>query len=324
MTKPLTSVAAMMLYEQGRLALRQPIAEILPEFADARVYSRLCAQSGHRAGRADPGLAPADPHLRHDLRLPAQTRWTTRDRLMDVEFFPPDDFSLADAVQRWATVPLLFQPGTGWNYGVSTDVLGRVVEVVSGMPLDRFFAEHITGPLGMVDTAFTVPAEKADRFAGLYATGTGRPDPQGQLHHRPARHGHVLLRRRRAGLHSGGLPAFHQDAAGPGRAGRSAAAGQPDGGLHGPQSPARQRRHPDHRPADQPPRRVRRGGLRARLRGVGRPGPDRGPASPGEYSWGGLASTTFWVDPVERITAVFMTQLIPSATYPIRPELRGW
>ena len=81
-------------------------------------------------------------------------------RLLDVEFFPPG----ATAGRRGAAVgavPLLFQPGTGWNYGVSTDVLGRVVEVVSGMPLDRFFAEHITGPLGMVDTAFTVPAEKA-------------------------------------------------------------------------------------------------------------------------------------------------------------------
>ena len=131
MTKPLTSVAAMMLYEQGRLALRQPIAEILPEFADARVYPRVGAQSGHRAGRADPGLAPAHPHLRHDVRLPAPAP-DGRDAPADGRRVLPAG-RLHPGRRRAAVgrrCRCCSSRARGWNYGVSTDVLGRVVEVV--------------------------------------------------------------------------------------------------------------------------------------------------------------------------------------------------
>jgi CubicO group peptidase (beta-lactamase class C family) len=180
MTKPLTSVAAMMLYEQGRLALRQPIAEILPEFADARVYQLGSA--------LNPATVPAEPILVWHLLTHTsgmtygflhQHPMDEMHRLMDVEFFPPDDFSLADAVQRWATVPLLFQPGTGWNYGVSTDVLGRVVEVVAGKPLGEVLAERVYGPLKMSDTTFLVPADKSGRVAQALPAhpDTGAPYP---------------------------------------------------------------------------------------------------------------------------------------------------
>jgi CubicO group peptidase (beta-lactamase class C family) len=325
MTKPLTSVAAMMLYEQGLLSLRQPVAEILPEFATARVYTL--------GSSLNPGTVPAEPILLWHLLTHTsgmtygflhQHPMDELHRLMDVEFFPPDDFSLADAVQRWATVPLLFQPGTGWNYGVSTDVLGRVVEVVSGMPLDRFFAERITGPLGMADTAFTVPAEKAGRFAGLYLSAKAgqtpirkddfTTDPRGPVTFFSGGGGLVstaadYLRFTRMLLNRGELDGVR---------------------LLG------------SRTVDYMTRNHLPGGVD--IPALGRPmspqdafdgvgfglgfsvslAPVRTEVlgSAGEFAWGGLASTAFWVDPVERITVVFMTQLIPSSTYPIRSELR--
>ena len=129
------------------------------------------------------------------------------------------------ACAAWARFPLLFEPGTEWNYSVATDVLGRVVEVVSGLSLDGFFAERIFGPLGMTDTAFSVPADDLDRLAALYvsdARRAARPaQPDGRGRH-PSRH--VPLRRRRAGLHGGGLPPVHPDARARRRAGRGPAA----------------------------------------------------------------------------------------------------
>ena len=326
MTKPLTSVAAMMLYEQGRLALRQPIAEILPEFADARVYQLGSA--------LNPGTVPAEPirvwHLlTHTSGMTYgflhQHPMDEMHRLMDVEFFPPDDFSLADAVQRWATVPLLFQPGTGWNYGVSTDVLGRVVEVVSGTPLDRFFAEHITGPLGMLDTAFTVPAEKADRFAGLYVTGKAGQTPIRKDDFTTDPRGTVTFFSGGGGLVSTAADYLRFTRMLLGR-------GELDGvRLLGSRTVDYMTRN--HLPGNVDiPTIGRPMSPQDAFDGVGfglgfavsvDPVRTEVLASPGEYSWGGLASTAFWVDPVERITAVFMTQLIPSATYPIRPELRA-
>jgi CubicO group peptidase (beta-lactamase class C family) len=326
MTKPLTSVAAMMLYEQGRLALRQPVAEILPEFADARVY---------KLGSAlNPGTVPAEPiqvwHLlTHTSGMTYgflhQHPMDEMHRLLDAEFFPADGLTLAEAVQRWSRVPLLFQPGTGWNYGISTDVLGRVVEVVSGMPLDRFFAERITGPLGMVDSGFTVPAEKAERCAGLYvAAKAGQtpirkddftPDPRGPVRFLSGGGGLVsttadYLRFIRMLLERGELDGVR---------------------LLG------------SRTVDFMTRNHLPGGVD--IPTIGRPmspqdafdgvgfglgfsvsvDPVRTEVltSPGEFAWGGLASTAFWVDPVERITVVFMTQLVPSSTYPLRSELRA-
>jgi CubicO group peptidase (beta-lactamase class C family) len=326
MTKPLTSVAAMMLYEEGLLSLRRPLAEILPEFAAARVYSLGSA--------LNPGTVPAAPILLWHLLTHTsgmtygflhQHPMDELHRLMDVEFIPSEDFSLADAVQRWATVPLLFQPGTGWNYGVSTDVLGRVVEVVSGMPLDRFFAERITGPLGMVDTAFTVPAGKADRLAGLYLSAKAgqtpvrkddfTTDPRGAVTFFSGGGGLVstaadYLRFTRMLLNRGELDGVR---------------------LLGSRTIDYMTRN--HLPGGVDiPTLGRPMSPQDAFDGVGfglgfsvslDPVRTEVLGSAGEYAWGGLASTTFWVDPVERITVVFMTQLIPSSTYPIRSELRA-
>jgi CubicO group peptidase (beta-lactamase class C family) len=325
MTKPITSVAAMMLTEEGRLPLRQPIGELLPEFADARVLVSGSA--------SNPGTVAAEPirvwHLlSHTSGMTYgflhQTPADEMHRLLDAEFFPSEGVTLEQMAQRFAQVPLLFQPGTGWNYGVSTDVLGRVVEVAAGMPLDQFFAERITGPLGMTDTAFSVPPEKADRMGGLYLTPKAgqapvrrdefTPDPRGKITYFSGGGGLVsttadYLRFTRMLLNRGELDGVR---------------------LLGSRTVDYMTRN--HLPANADIATIGRSmSPQDAFEGIGfglgfavviDPARNEILTSPGEYAWGGLASTTFWVDPVERITVVFMTQLIPSSTYPIRAELR--
>ena len=148
MTKPITSVAAMMLYEQGLLELTDPVSTFIPEFAEPRVYV------GGSAGA--PGTRPAVEPIRvwHLLTHTAGLTYGFHHahavdemyRARGYEFGPPAGQDLATACAGWARFPLLFDPGTEWNYSVATDVLGRVVEVVSGLPLDRFFAERISRP----------------------------------------------------------------------------------------------------------------------------------------------------------------------------------
>jgi CubicO group peptidase (beta-lactamase class C family) len=179
MTKPITSVAAMMLYEQGRFELTDPVSKFIPEFADARVYVGGAAAApapARRSSRSGCGTCSPTPRASPTASTTPtpSTRCTGR---AGYEFWVPDGQDLAAACAGWARFPLLFDPGAEWNYSVATDVLGRVVEVVSGLPLDRFFAERIFGPLGMTDTAFSVPADDLERLATLYVSRGGHARP---------------------------------------------------------------------------------------------------------------------------------------------------
>jgi CubicO group peptidase (beta-lactamase class C family) len=325
MTKPITSVAAMMLYEQGALELNDPISRWIPEFADTRVY-----RAGPATGAA---TVPATEPIRvwHLLTHTSGLTYGFHHahpvdemyRLAGYEFVAPDDVDLATACAAFARFPLLFQPGTEWNYGVSTDVLGRVVEVVSGQSLDAFFAEHILGPLGMDETVWSVAPGDADRLATLYLAG---------------RDG--LVTNRTLGDHATRPPSLF---AGGGGLVSTAGdyhrftqmllrRGELDGArLLGPRTVAYMTRN--HLP----------GG--ADLEAFGRPifaessyrgvgfglgfsvvddaAPGKVLTSPGEYAWGGMASTAFYVDPAEDVTAMFFTQFLPSSTYPIRSRLRA-
>jgi CubicO group peptidase (beta-lactamase class C family) len=326
MTKPITSVAAMMLWEEGLFELKSPIAQWLPEFAEARVFR------GGTALKAvtDPLVEPIRVWhlLTHTAGLtygfhhahPVDAMY----RRAGFEWGTPAGLDLAACCERWAGLPLVHQPGAEWNYSVATDVLGRLVEVVSGLPLDRFFAERILGPLGMTDTGFAVADADRGRLAALYGphptTGRAtRNDAMGARALEPP----VFL------SGGGGLVSSAADYA---RFARFLLQeGEFDGvRLLGPRTVRFMATN--HLP----------GG--ADLEAFGRPlfsettfdgvgfglgfsvvvDPVAGkvPGSPGEFAWGGAASTAFWVDPVERITALFLTQLLPSSTYPLRTQLR--
>ena len=228
----------------------------------------------------------------------------------------------------WAGIPLLFQPGAEWNYSVATDVLGRVVEVVSGQSLDEFFAARILRPLGMTDTAFWVADQDAARLAALYTPGKDRTasrlDALGKAaHHRPSMaSGGGGLVSTAADYHRFTQMLLHRG---------DSPAGELDGvRLLGPRTVAYMTRN--HLPggldletfgrplyAESPFRGI---GFGLGLAVVIDPARGKVVCSEGELSWGGAASTTFWIDRQEQMTVSFFTQLLPSSAYPIRPQLR--
>ncbi|MEY2627852.1 MAG: hypothetical protein RJB08_1611, partial [Actinomycetota bacterium] len=171
MTKPLTSVAAMMLWEEGRIDLNDPVSKYIPSFENMNVFKRGSSTAPVLEGLTEPmrvwhllthtsGLTYGFlmTHVVDEMYRKAGFEWNV-----------PAGKNLEEICDMLAELPLLFQPGSEWNYGMSTDVLGRVVEVASGMQLNEFFEERICKPLGMDDTAFWAPEDKADRVAMLYA-----------------------------------------------------------------------------------------------------------------------------------------------------------
>jgi CubicO group peptidase (beta-lactamase class C family) len=326
MTKPLTSVAAMMLYEEGAFGLKDPVHRFIPSFADVRVY---------RSGPAsDPVTDPAAQPVRlwHLLTHTAGLTYgfhcahpvDAAYRAAGFEWVAPEGRGLADCCDAWAGLPLLFEPGSEWNYSVATDVLGRVIEVVSGQPLDRFLHQRIFGPLGMGDTGFWVEGAAAGKLAALYgpAPGGGRVVRNDQL-------GSRALRRPACLAGGGGLVStagdYHRFTQALVRG------GELDGvRLLGTRTLAYMTRN--HLPGGADLESFgRRLFAETTFDGVGfglgfavllDPVANKVLSGPGELAWGGAASTFFWVDPAEQLTVIFLTQLLPSGTYPLRSELR--
>lgn len=175
MTKPITSLAVLMLYEEGAFHLQYPISMFIPELADLKVLSNQMDANSEQVPLARPitihDLLTHTSGLGYgiDSNLPIDAQ------LAQAQILRSDE-SLAEKMARLAKVPLHHQPGLRYTYSIATDVLGRLVEIVSGMALDEFFKQRIFEPLGMVDTDFYVPAEKMDRLATLYT-----PAPDGKL-----------------------------------------------------------------------------------------------------------------------------------------------
>jgi len=174
MTKPITSVAVMMLYDEGAIRLDDPLSKYIPEFANATVL----APDGQ-----DPVPARLPITIKHLLTHTSGLTYHWNPRLGPMykeagitHGLLPDDSTLAVKMEKLASIPLLYQPGEAWEYGLSIDVLGRVIEVVSGKTLEEFFEQRIFEPLGMDDTHFFIPPEKMDRLAAVYA-----PKPGGGL-----------------------------------------------------------------------------------------------------------------------------------------------
>ncbi|HTZ43270.1 MAG TPA: serine hydrolase domain-containing protein [Jatrophihabitans sp.] len=323
MTKPVTALAAMMLVEQGELLLTDPIGTWLPEFAEPRIF----------AGGTDlePVTVPAaEPiRVRHLLTHTAGFAYgflrshpvALMYRNAGLDEFGGGGQTLAEITRQWASMPLVFEPGSEWQYSIASDVLGRLIEVISGEPLDAFFDRHILGPLGMTDTGFVVPEAQRHRLAELYAAtpaGFARADRLA---------GAALTERWPSG--GGGLVSTARDYQ------RFTQLLLRDGELDGVRllAPATARlMHTNFLPDNQD------------LASFGRPLFAESPlvgvgfglslsttidvpasgmaASVGDYGWGGFASTAFTVDPALELTYEFYTQLMPSTAVPVRPLLR--
>src|SRR5436309_14196681 len=174
MSKPITSVAVMMLYEEGRFTLNEPVSDFIPEFKNVKVLDPPYPQDK----TSPPGATVAAKRpitIRHLLTHTSGLTYHWNDRVgrAYVEAgigagLLQQEGTIGDGVKKLARIPLLFQPGDAWEYSLADDVLGYLVEVVSGMPLDEFFRQRIFQPLGMKDTAFFLPDEKVPRLATAY------------------------------------------------------------------------------------------------------------------------------------------------------------
>ncbi len=332
MTKPITSVALMTLVEQGLIHLDAPVSEFIPSFADARAL----IAGAERLDQTEPCAAPTLQQLAtHTSGLsysfnPGLVSEHMAENKLD---FGPRDGTLDQVADKIGALPLSFVPGTKWQYSVGIDILGRVVEVVSGKSLDAYFSETILGPLGMTETAFNVPAGMGDRFANLY---TPLEDPMAL---NDVKDGGDTLRlaedHTKSAYHStpqrsggGGLVGTIDDYA---RFAEMLRRGG-DAGNHRILSPKTlQFMMSNHLAGD-----IAAMGTESFAEqpmvgtgfGIGgsvtlSPGRVGTPGSVGDFAWGGMASTFFWVDPVHQMTTVFFTQLAPSSSYPSRAQLRA-
>ncbi len=326
MSKPITSIAAMQLYEQGHFQLKDPISRWIPSFADARVFA-----SGNAIEYQT--REPAREITVHDLltHMSGLTYDFHMANFVD-EIYRENGFNwgapgdLQETCDALAGLPLLFDPGTEWNYSYSTDVLGRVVEVISGMSLAEYFDQHILGPLAMSETSFEVTQDQADRFAANYRPSGA--DKSAKLLDDPQTSAYLRSPKILSG--GGGLVSTMHDYH------RFTQALRGGGELDGQRIIGRKTL--DYMASNHLP-----GGVdltafgralfsEAAFDGVGfglgfsvviDPAKTQVLSQRGEFAWGGAASTAFWVDPVEDITVVFLTQLLPSSTHPLRPELKA-
>ncbi len=332
MTKPITSVALMSLYEQGRFQLNDPVSRFFPAWRDQRVWV-----SGSGAGMVTE--APARPPTVRDMLC--HTGGLTYGNSLASLGLPASDHpvdrayaeagvrqgagdTLAEFLDGLAGVPLRYQPGERWMYSLSTDVCGALVERISGVRFDRFLQETIFDPLGMKDTSFTVTADRADRFCAGYRRA---PDKSLRLADAPGT-SHYL---KEPTFFSGGAGLTSTTADYLRFCEMLRRGGEYEGArVLGPRTLALM--HRNHLKDGRSLAQMAVGsfsetsdegvgfglGFATTLDAVA-----SGGISEGDYYWGGAASTIFWVDPKEDLSVVFMTQLMPSGTFNFRGQLKN-
>jgi len=326
MTKPITSIATMMLYEKGLFQLRDPVHKFIPAFKQQGVF---------RMGNYPQFLTdrPTRPMRVKDLlshtsgltygfmhRTPVDAAY----RKAGLEGVNSSG-NLEETIEKIASLPLEFSPGEAWNYSMATDVLGYLVQVVSGKPFEQFLHEEIFEPLGMRDTGFFVPPDKQPRLPACYERRLGRKlalqdDPETSTYLAPPNFVSG----------GGGLVSTAADYL------RFCEMLRRGGELDGARIVSRKTIElmtKNHLPGDVDLTQMAQGNFsETPYEGVGfglgfsvNLGPARTGAvgSAGEYAWGGAASTAFWIDPVEDLVVIFLTQLLPSATYDFRAQLRA-
>ena len=326
MTKPVTSIAFMQLVEQCKVALDDPVARVLPEFEGLGAYA---------GGGGDLPFAPSKPGrpmrfvdlmshmsgLTYGFQNRSSVDAAYRAARLDLSraAITSDEY-----IAKLARIPLEFEPGSQWNYSVSTDVLGVCVERLSGMTLGDYFRENIFAPLGMDDTGFDIDPAEQDRLADAYAYRPVQPP-------RLIDKGAETRLMEPASFHSGGGGLISTLADYDRFCTMLVNRGAYDGGqIVAPKT--MDLMVANHLPGGADLTQVSRSmfseasnagtGFGLGFAVVTDPARTLIPASKGEFYWGGAYSTAFFVDPVERITCVFMTQLYPSSTYPIRRQLK--
>ncbi len=325
MTKPIASLALMQLYEQGAFQLTDPVARYIDGWRALKV-GELQADGSLRLVEPEAPMTVLDA-LTHMTGLAGSLSpgHPIDDRFASEVHEARHGLTLEGVCTLLAGYPLKFHPGTHWNYGLSTDICARLVEILSGERFDRYLRGNVFEPLGMFDTDFSVPAGAVDRFAACYRYCKGEPpalmdDPE-----------HSTYRRQRSYLSgAGGLVSTTADYL------RFCQMLLGRGELDGRRLLGRKTLDLmtcNHLPGGRDLAQLAVGGFgEAGFSGAGfglgfaigqGPAATKAAGSVGEYYWGGAASTAFWIDPVEDLAVVFMTQLLPSFSYPIRAQLRA-
>jgi CubicO group peptidase (beta-lactamase class C family) len=333
MTKPITSVAFMMLFEEGRVALDEPVHKYIPEWKNLGVFVAGTAPAFLTRPASRPMLIV--DLLRHTSGLTYGFQQRSNVDAAYREKKITETGTLQSMVEELAKIPLEFSPGDAWNYSVSTDVLGYLIGKISGQPFEQSLKERIFDPLGMDDTGFHVPTEKAHRLAACYSA-----DPPGQVtFHATERKGTLTLQDDPAKSPFLSPPSFVSGGGGLCSTAadyltfcRALINGGELGGVRllGPKT--LKLMTSNHLPGGVDlPALSRSLFSEATYNGIGfglgfavtmDPAKTLIPGSPGEYNWGGAATTSFWIDPVEELITIFMTQVLPSSAYPVRRELR--
>jgi|TARA_B110000908_G_C10216497_1_gene433076 CubicO group peptidase (beta-lactamase class C family) len=329
MSKPVTSVAIMMLAERGVFHLDAPLSDFIPAFSDVH-----CLVEGATSiNQTEPC---ATPTLHQLLTHTSGLSYGFNPGVLGAEMaaqhieFRGDKLTMAQMADKLAALPLAFVPGSRWEYSVGTDVLGRVIEVVTGKTLEQFFVDEIFDPLGMNETRFVVPEAATDRFAACYTPLAGNAFSVGKVDK-----GADTLRQLDGADKSPFLKPQIQSGGG-------GLVGTIDdylkftemmriggAGLIGPKTlDFMMRNHLGTDIASMGPTSFAEQPMEGMGFGLGGavvldPGRARAPSSIGDFSWGGMASTAFWIDPVFDLSVIFFTQLIPSSAYPARPQLKA-
>ena len=325
MTKPITSVALMMLYEEGHFLMENPVSRWLPEFADLRVWTGGTAD----APETRPLEKPLTVHhvLTHTsgLTYGFQFAHPVDDlyRRSDLGNFNQPSYDLSECMSLLAALPLQFEPGSRWNYSMSTDVCGALIERMSGLSLDEFLRSRIFEPLGMVDTGFAAPESEVGRCSVLYAFAPG-----GEMSAMGSAESMTRTPPMLSG--GGGLVSSADDYL------RFCHLLVNRGELDGVRllSPRTlEFMTTNHLPGGRTLNEMGQTTFsEVAMDGTGfglgfsvlvDPAASQSLGSRGQYAWGGAASTAFWIDPVEELAVVFMTQLLPSNTYPLRRHLQA-
>ncbi|MFN7397879.1 MAG: serine hydrolase domain-containing protein [Sandaracinobacter sp.] len=323
MTKPITSIALMMLVEEGKLQIDDSVHHYIPGWKDLRVYEGGTIKTGWRT------RPPARPMqvidlLRHTAGLTygfqLNTNVDAAYRRLGIGEIEKGDMTLERMIELLGTLPLEFSPGEAWNYSVATDIIGWLVQVISGQPFEEFLAQRIFRPLGMVDTGFHVREGQGHRLATCY-----QPTAKGGIAVQDQAETSGFLKPPSFISGGGGLVSTAADYL---RFAEALRTGKPR--LVGRKT--LELMTENHLPGGKDLPQVSRSAFsEAAYEGVGfglgfatttASHKTMIAGSNGDYFWGGAASTFFWVDPAEELTVLLLTQLIPSSTWPIRRQLR--